>query len=237
MPIGNSEDDYRHVHEAARKTFLFPENDTLFHMVYAGAMLPKAHIILERLLEALVVLRASNPEIMERLRIHFIGTGTSTKDPKGYNIRPHVERFGLERWVDEHPSRIDYVDVLNHLVHASAILILGSTEIHYTPSKVYQAVQAKRPIFALLNEKSTAVSVLRETRAGQAVTFSECQLPDVRELAATLAAFIRDPRYSAEKVRWDAFEAYSARNSARLLAGAVNNAMELFEKRKTSAGT
>ena len=126
---------------------------------------------------------------------------------------------------------------LTILVHASAILILGSTESHYTPSKIYQAVQAKRPIFALLHEKSTAVSVVRETRAGQAVTFTEGQLPDAHELAAALAAFIRDPRYSAEEVRWDAFEAYSARNSARLLAGAVNNAMELFEKRKTSAGT
>ena len=171
------------------------------------------------------------------MRIHFVGTGTSTNDPKGYNIRPHVQRFGLERWVDEHPSRIGYVDVLNHLVHASAILILGSTESHYTPSKIYQAVQAKRPIFALLHKKSTAVSVVRETRAGQAVTFTEGQLPDARELAAALAAFISDPRYSAEEVRWDAFEAYSARNSARLLAGAINNAMELFEKRKTSAGT
>ena len=53
MPIGNSEDDYRHLRDAARKTFLFPENDTLFHMVYAGAMLPKAYIVLERLLEGI----------------------------------------------------------------------------------------------------------------------------------------------------------------------------------------
>ena len=237
MPIGNSENDYRHLRDVARKTFLFPENDTLCHMVYAGAMLPKAYVVLERLLESLTVLRDSNPKIMERLRIHFVGTGTSTNDPKGYSIRPHVQRFELERWVDEHPSRIGYVDVLNHLVHASAILILGSTESHYTPSKIYQAVQAKRPIFALLHEKSTAVSVVRETRSGQAVTFTEGQLPDARELAGALAAFIRHPSYSAEEVCWTAFEAYSARNSARLLAGAINNALDLFQKRKSSAGT
>jgi hypothetical protein len=232
MPIGNSEDDYLHLRAATRKTFLFPENDTLYHIVYAGAMLPKAYMVLERLLESLAVLRDSNPKVMERLRIHFVGTGTSTNDPNGYSIKPHVQRFGLEHWVEEHPSRIGYVDVLNHLVHASAILILGSTESHYTPSKIYQAVQAKRPIFALLHKKSTGVSVVRETRAGHAVTFTEGQLPDARELAAALAAFIRDPCYSAEEVRWDAFEAYSARHSARLLAGAVNNALELFEKRK-----
>jgi hypothetical protein len=232
MPIGNSEDDYEQLGEGARKTFLFPENDKLFHMVYAGAMLPKAYVVLERLLEALALLRDSNPEIMERLRIHFVGTGTSTNDLKGYNIRPHLQRFGLERWVDEHPTRISYLDVLNHLAHASAILILGSTESHYTPSKVYQAVQARRPIFALLHEKSTAVNVLRESCAGQAVTFSQGNLPEARELADELAAFVRDPQYSAEKVQWCAFEAYSARNSARLLADAIDSALDSFEKRK-----
>jgi hypothetical protein len=237
MPIGNSEDDYRQLREASRKTFLFPGNDELFHMVYAGAMLPKAYVVLERLLEAVALLRDSNPGIMERLRIHFVGTGTSTNDPKGYNIRPHVQRLGLDRWVDEHPTRIGYADVLNHLAHASAILILGSTESHYTPSKVYQAVQAKRPIFALLNEKSTAVTVLRESCAGQAVTFSEDNVPDAQELAAALAAFIRDPRYSAKNVRWGAFEAYSARNSARLLADAVDSALELSEKRRKHTAT
>src|SRR5262249_120105 len=157
------------------ETFLFPKNDQAFHMIYAGAMLPKAYAVLERLLQALAVLRESRADIMQRLRIHFVGTGTSPDDPKGHNIQPYIPPFGLERWVCEHPHRIGYVDVLNHLAHASAILILGSTEAHYTPSKVYQSVQAKRPIFALLHQQSSAVSVLRDSRAGQVVTFTECR--------------------------------------------------------------
>ncbi len=236
MPIGNSEDDYRHLRETLRKTFLFPEHDGLFHMVYAGAMLPMAYTVLERLLEGLAGLRNRDPEVLERLRIHFVGTGRSANDRTGYNIRPHVQRFGLERWVDEHPSRISYMDVLNHLTHASAILILGSTESHYTPSKIYQSVQAKRPIFAILHEQSTAVNVLRESRAGRTVTFADDTLPEASELATELAAFIRNPQYSAEAVRWDTFEAYSARNSARLLAAAVDSALESFERRKALEG-
>jgi hypothetical protein len=235
MPYGGSEADYKLVRKAGRETFLFPTNDGLFHMIYAGALLPKAYVVLERLLEALAVMRDRDPEVMERLRIHFVGTGKSPDDPEGHNIRPRVQRLGLERWVDEHPNRIGYADVLHHLVHASAILILGSTEAHYTPSKVYQAVQAKRPIFALLHEESTAVSVLRESRTGQAVTFTEDQLPEAEKLAGALAAFVRDPQYSGDEVRWDAFEAYSARNSARVLAGAVENALQLFEKHRATA--
>jgi hypothetical protein len=234
MPMGHSEADYRMLYTAPRETFVFRKDDGLFHMIYAGAMLPKAHAVLNRFFEALIVLRDCHPNLMERLRVHFVGTGTSPNNVQGHNIRPQAQRFGLERWVDEHPNRIGYVDVLNHLACASGILIVGSTEAHYSPSKVYQAVQAKRPIFALLHEQSTAVSVLRESRACQAVTFTEERLPEAEELAAKLASFIRDPQYSANDVRWDVFDAYSARNSARMLASAIDRALELFEKRRAS---
>jgi hypothetical protein len=236
MPIGNSEADYRLLRKTSRETFLFDKNDGLFHMIYAGAMLPKAQAVLEDLLQGLVVLRDRDPELMERLRIHFVGTGASPDALNGHNIQSRLQRFGLERWVDEHPNRIGYVDVLNHLVHASAVLIVGSTEAHYTPSKIYQAVQAKRPVFALLHEQSTAVKVVRESGAGRVVTLTESRLPTPSALAAALAAFLRDPQYSAAEVRWDAFEAYSARISARMLASAVESALELFERYRVCSG-
>jgi hypothetical protein len=234
MPYGNSELDYRSLSRSERTLFLFPKEDGLFHMIYAGALLPKANAILERLWEALAVLRDKDPQIMQRLRIHFVGTGTSPTDPNGHNILPQIQRFGLEPWVHEHPNRIGYLDVLNHLLHASAVLIVGSTEAHYTPSKIYQAVQAKRPMFALLHEQSTAVDVLQKSRAGQTVTFSDDRLPAPAMLAETLGAFVRDPQYVAEEVQWRAFEAYSARNSARTLASAVNSALARFERRRVS---
>jgi hypothetical protein len=194
-------------------------------------MLPKAYVVLERLLKALAILRDSDREIMDRLRIHFVGTGKSPDDPLGHNIRPRVQQFGLERWIEEKPQRISYVDVLNHLTHASAILVLGSTEAHYSPSKVYQSVQAQRPIFALLHEQSTAVTVLRQSHAGTVVTLTGDRLPEAGELATRLAAFVRDPQYTADQVRWDVFAKYSARNSARFLADALDSALEVFKKR------
>jgi len=144
--------------------------------------------------------------------------------------------MGLERWVDEHPNRISYVDVLNHLLHASAILILGSSETHYTPSKVYQAVQAKRPVFALLHEQSTAVGLLRDIGAGSVTTLTESRLPSPEELASALSAFIQAPRNPAKQFRSDLFEPYSARHSSRLLAEALERALELFDKREGERG-
>ena len=46
---------------------------------------------------------------------------------------------------------IGYVDALNHLTRSDAVLVLGSTEAHYTPSKVFQAMRAyagRRPSHA-----------------------------------------------------------------------------------------
>ena len=51
MPIGNSEADYHCLRQNMRETFLFPENEALFHIIYAGAMLPKAYSVLECLLQ------------------------------------------------------------------------------------------------------------------------------------------------------------------------------------------
>jgi hypothetical protein len=232
MPIGNSEADYRLVQdEAGREPFLFSRHDGLFHMIYAGTMWPKAYDVLERFLQALAVLRDSDRNLIDRLRVHFVGTGKTPDGADGF-VHQRAERLGLLPWVAEVPHRIRYIDVLNHLVHASAILILGSTEPHYTPSKVFQSVQAKRPIFALLHEQSTAVSVLRDSRAGSIVTFTDETLPEPKTLAASLADFIRDTKYSAEDVRWDAFESYSARNSAGALARALESALEAFANRK-----
>ena len=234
MPYGYSDADFQSL-PALPNTVLFQKEDGLFHLIYAGAMLPKGYAVLVRFLEALAKIRDEDPRLIERLRVHFVGTGSSPSDPNGYNILPYVRRFGLELWVDEMPQRISYVDILTYLSEASAILIIGSTERHYSPSKIYQAVQARRPIFALLHEQSTAVDVLRDSQAGRIVTLTETQLPAAKELASALAGFVRNPKYSANKVRWNVFEAYSARNSARMLANALELAVEQFRAKEASA--
>ena len=231
MPIGDSDADFESLKS---DPFLFEKEDGLFHLIYAGAMLPKGYPVLVHLLEALAMIRDQDPQLMQKLRVHFVGTGKSPDDASGHNILPYVQSLGLESWVDETPQRISYVDVLSHLREASAILVVGSTESHYSPSKIYQAVRARRPIFALLHEQSTAVDVVRNSEAGCVVTLTETRLPAPEELASALANFIRNPKYSANEVKWNEFEAYSARNSAHLLARALNNALELFERRRAS---
>ena len=227
MPYGSSDRDFDALRRKPREPFLFDPADGKLHVMYAGALLPKSVDVLERLLAALVLLRERKPELAARLQFHFVGTGIFESDPtRGHCVQPHVERYGLESMVTEMPSRIKYLDVLNHLEQSSAILILGSTEIHYSPSKIYQGVMARRPMFALLHEESTAVATLRESRAAEVFTFTPSRLPDAVALSCSLERFLTTHRYDPKDVDMEAFRRVSARESGRILASALDRAVE-----------
>jgi hypothetical protein len=225
MPYGASAKDFELVRRSNSKPALFDPSDGRFHIVYAGALLPKALAVLDRLLEAMTILREDEPELFGRLRFHFIGTGRSPTDPTGHNVMPSAARLGLDQVVSEHPHRMAYPDVLTHLVYADGILILGSTERHYTPSKVYQAIQARRPIFALLHEESTAQQALKDARAGASVCLGKGELPQARHIAERLKDFVTtawDPQSFNSSI---ADSTYSARRSAELLAQSLDEAL------------
>lgn len=231
MPYGNSVRDFEAVVEMNKPPYLFDKNDGCFHMLYAGAMLPKGYSVAEAFFAALRRMKTTHPMAYQRFRVHFVGTGKSPNDKSGFNILPLARKFDVEEAVTEHPHRAPYVDVLSHLTHASGILILGSTEAHYTPSKVFQAIQAKRPIFALLHRDSTAVDVIEHCRAGVAIAHAKDSLPDPSDLAQRLADFVSADIYDPDDIRWEVLESYSARASARILATALDAAMARFSER------
>ena len=231
MPIGGSERDFDMVRRAAPAPFLFDPDDGLFHMIYAGALLPAGVSIVEAFLQGLARLRATAPATAARLRAHFVGTGRSADDAQGHQVLPLARKVGVEETVTEHPHRIGYVDSLNHLMRANAVLVLGSTERHYTPSKLFLAVLSRRPVLAVLHEASTAVDMLAAARAGRTIALPEGRVPDPAVIAGELQAMIERPAYDADAVDWRAFDAYSARNSARLLAEALDRT-----RQRTAAG-
>ena len=166
MPYGGEKSDHDFVSneflsDRAKENLLIPhKKTTTFRLVYAGAMLPKAYKPLTEIFRAL----EKNEAIINFLKpeFHFIGTlGT---------IKPIAQQFGLwETCVFEYPDRIPYLEVLKNLDATDGVFILGSTEPHYTPSKVYQGVLSKKPILAVLHKESTAVKVLNESKAGHCV--------------------------------------------------------------------
>ena len=224
MPMGAAPEDYALVRRLGRAPFLFDPADGRFHMIYAGALLPAGLVVLDAFLAGLRILRERAPQIASILRVHFVGTGSSPDDPHGHRVLPRARAAGVEAMVDEHPHRIGYVDTLNHLMHASAVLVLGSTESHYTPSKVFQAMLSERPVFALLHRDSTAVAMIRASRVGEVLTLTEAELPAPQTVAAALQSFVDHPTYQADSADRSVFEDYSARESTRQFAQALDRA-------------
>lgn len=224
MPMGSAPEDYDLVRTMHRAPFLFDPGDGLFHMIYAGALLPAGIVVLEAFLAGLRALRERSPAVASRLRVHFVGTGSSPDDPNGHQVLPRARAAGVEDMVDEHPHRIGYVDTLNHLGQCGAVLVLGSTERHYTPSKVFQAILSKRPVFAMLHAESTAIGMIEHAGAGKVLPLTERSMPSPAAVADELRALIEAPAYDATAVDGSAFDSLSARTSTKALADALDQA-------------
>ena len=224
MPYGGEESDHDFIRNK-RKAVSSPPlssadkfNTSTIKFIYAGAMLPKAYKPLEEIFKALIQLQAIHPSSgklnLSQHEFHFIGTlGT---------IKPIAEKHGLYgTTVFEHPDRIPYLDVLTQLEAADAVFILGSTEPHYTPSKVYQGVLSGKPILAVLHEQSTAVNVLRASSAGIVITMKGEE--DLDTLSARFLDGLREfenfrKAFDPNKINRAAFEQYSAKAVTAQLA-------------------
>ena len=226
MPMGIAPEDYDLVRDLDRPPFLFEPGDGCFHMIYAGALLPAGVVVLDAFLAGMRELKRRSPEVAFRLKVHFVGTGSSPDDPEGHQVTPRARAVGVDDMVDEHPRRIGYIDTLNHLAHSDAVLVLGSTEPHYTPSKVFQAMLSRRPVLALLHEASSAVDIVRKAHAGTVLTLTADRLPSPSEVAASIEAIVAGPRRESAVVDAASFEEWSARTSSRLLAEALDRAIE-----------
>ena len=222
MPYGGEETDNLKVTQLNMEPYLFTRVPGVIKLVYAGAMLPKAYQPLEQIFVAIKKDKAS----FGLLQFHFIGTGKSPNDPQGFNIRPLAEKYGL--WgsmVFEYPQRFPYLDVLVHLNAADGVFILGSTEPHYTPSKVYQGVLSQKPILAVLHQESSAVTVLKESGGGLVVAFNGVEgLAHIREnFASTLQQYLNWlPNFDPATINYAAFNDYSAKAVTRKLVDLLN---------------
>lgn len=228
IPFGSEKKDHEKVNELHLQPYLFQKRPGKIQLVYAGAMLPKAYTILDIIFKAI----CKNLSDFSFLEIHFIGSGKTPTDPNGYNIKPYAEICGLwETIIFEHPKRIPYLDVLVHLAAADGVFILGSTEAHYTPSKVYQAVLSGKPIFAVLHKQSTAVKVIRDSGAGMVLDFDgENDLDTIESFftPALLRYFKWIQTYEDVDINHYAFEEYSAKNITSQLATQLDKITDIL---------
>jgi glycosyltransferase involved in cell wall biosynthesis len=205
----------------------FDPKDGQAHLCYVGTLLPLGFETLRAVLGAAALLRDRKPALYRRLRLHFFGTSNQTAADGPCRVLPVAAELGVAPIVSEMPPRLDYLDALRVQAQATALLLLGSSERHYTASKLYPALLAERPILAVYHEASTVVEVLRRaTRPPTArlVTYGDVEraASQVEAVYEALAALVRNPVFDPAAVNLDAIREYSARSLAGRLAAILD---------------
>ena len=222
MPYGGEKTDHEKLSGLNIETWLYKKEPGKIKMVYAGAMLPKAYAPLEAIFKSI----HQNPATFKNVEFIFIGTGRRANDPASYNIKPLAQQYGLwQTTVFEYPQRIPYLEVLAHLDIASGVFVLGSTEPHYTPSKVYQGVLSGKPLLAVLHSASTATEVLEKAGAGIVLAFDGEE--GLAKITTSFDKVFEEYRiymqgYSAHNIDMKIFDQYSAYNVTGILAGLLD---------------
>ena len=199
--------------------------DGLVHLSYVGTLLPTGFDTLRALFAAVAAERTRNADVA-RLRLHFFGTSNLRSADAPMRVMPIATELGLADIVSEHAPRLDYFDALGVLRDSSAVLLLGSHERHYTPSKVFPALVAERPVLALMHEASNASDLLG--RIGRPptvrlVTYGDAGVAArVKDIGVEVAALAANPRFVADAINPDVLEPTSACALAGRLADLLN---------------
>jgi hypothetical protein len=229
IPLGVEPADFDALKGRPGSNPYFDPKDGQAHVCYVGTLLPLGFETLRAVLGAAALLRDREPALYRRLRLHFFGTSNQTSADSPFRVLPVAEELGVASVVSEIPPRIDYLDALRVQAQATALLLLGSSERHYTASRLYPALLAERPILAVYHEASTVVGVLR--RAARPLTARLVSYGDVDRAASrieavyeALAALVRNPIFDPTAVNLDAIWEYSAQSLAGKLATILDRA-------------
>jgi hypothetical protein len=210
LPFGAAPQDFEGLSRERRANRFFDPADGMIHTVYVGRGGQDMWTALRLIFKALRTGLRQSPERFRRIRLHFIGTDYAPEGKSRKTIEPLAESMGVGEQVREYPQRVPYFEALQTLRDAHMLLVPGSDDPQYTPSKLYPYVLAGRPLLAVVHQESGACDVLRSTNGGTVSTFTDgaARLYEVwRETLGSLAV--------TPATDWQAFERFTAREMTR----------------------
>jgi hypothetical protein len=224
FPYGFDPNDYKV--EPANVKLPWSDIPNCKPVVYAGAFLPNSVFFTDLLFKQLRILKDGG-QFDENICFFFIGTGAYQHT----SVQSLAAKYELHN-VIEIRDRFPYTHILFFLQQAYRVLIIGSTEEHYTASKLFQGLLSKNPVFAIFHQKSSAHNVLKSVEADTYyIPYHEDQDWVVlnKRIKKTWIEFLdSDARWQP---KLEHLNAYSARELARQLSQAME---AILEKKKTN---
>jgi hypothetical protein len=219
VPIGGDPDDYKHLRAHPRRNAQPALDQGYIHFSYVGTFLPRSAATARILFAALMELRNTGSDLVNRLRFNFVGTSNQPDDTTSYRFRPLAEAAGVADLVFETPQRVPFLDALNVLSNSNVILLLGSDEPHYTASKIYPGIMSGRPFLSVFHSASSAHRILVAAGGGYALSFATPgELAGLRGRMANAIRCLATAPNAVGKPRQEVIAAYSAHAIARRFA-------------------
>jgi hypothetical protein len=110
---------------------------------------------------------------VQPFRLELSGTSYASGSHVELTMAPILQQSLPAVTVTEDPDRIGYLETLRKLKQASRLVLFGSDDPGYTASKLYNYILAKRPLLVICREESSVARIVRETKAGELITFGE----------------------------------------------------------------
>ena len=219
MPYGFDPGD----HQIRLKNIKYPWADfpDCIPFIYAGAFLPKSDLFTDSLFKAIYELKQES-KWNKKVKLFFLGTGNYS--------HKSITEFAKENLVDEQiveiRDRFPFLHILNFLSAAKGVLLIGSTEKHYTASKTYQSLLSKRPVFSILHAESAAVNVFKECNAANYLCEYHENEPH-QELLTKIKQIFSDfvESKSLYKPDLNHLDNYSAKKSTEVLVNGIEKAL------------
>ena len=186
-------------------------------IIYAGAVLPLSGYFIELLFKSIKNLLDKN-QINKNTKLFFVGTGNYTHK----SIEQYASEAGITENVVELRQRFPFLHILNFLSAAKGVMVIGSTQKHYTASKIFQALLSQQPVFAIMHHKSTIVEILKQCNANNyLVEYFEHQNQDElqNKIKQTFENFVNNSALWQPNL--SALDKYSAKQSAKILVEAI----------------
>jgi hypothetical protein len=188
IPFGASEADFSFAQNDDTLVPAFHREPDCVNLVSVGAAGPIMSETLSALFAALRIFRAEQPAMAARLRLHFIGTSYAPAAQAVPTVRPLAEAHSVGDLVLEQPARIGYFESLKTMLAADALLLVGSNDPGYAPSRIAPYFLARRPVLALVPAGSAAQARLLELRFAEIVSLPAADPRGVGEFFAALVA-------------------------------------------------
>lgn len=212
FPYGYDPNDYEII------TNKPPSDSSAKIWLYAGAFMPHSRKVVLAFFQALSDL-IGRSDWNNDIKIRFIGTGNY----QGESIAQMAHIYGLESLVEEQRERLPNNEVLSLLSNAECQLLFGSTEPHYTPSKVFQLLLSHRPIVGALHQQSDGFSLLKDCGADRYMVGFD-KIDGLRyRFKTSISSFIRDREWATDLSPLDQF---SVENAARKIENTLNKVFQ-----------